>query len=222
VKATLAAHLHGQVGEHHARGDGQVGDDRASELDGAVIGAIRAQLANDIEDKVLGGDPGRQVAVDLDANGGGNLEPEAALGPDAGHFGGANAGRESAESAVRGGMRIGSDHHHARQHVAALGQHLVADAAAAHVVEVADVLGLDEFADRLVGGGGDFGFRGHAVIEDDDDALGIPHAGGADLAKALADQVGVLVRHGEIDGGGYDLVGRDRLPPRRAGQNLLG
>ena len=46
-------------------------------------------------------------------------------------------GGERAERAVRGGVRIGADHHHAGQHVPVLGQHLVADAAPADIVEIA-------------------------------------------------------------------------------------
>src|ERR1700690_1016730 len=205
----LGAHLHGEVGEDHAAGDAHVTDDGALELDGAVIGAGGPELTDDVEDEVLGRDPFAELALPLDADGVGPLEPELAFGPDAGHFGGSDAGGEGAESAVGGGVGIGADHDHAGQDVSVLRQHLVADAAAAHIVEIADGLLADEGADGLVRGGGLFGFGGDAVVEDDDDTVGVPNLGHSDFREALAYQVGVLVREGEVDGGDHDLIGGD-------------
>lgn len=221
-ESDLCAHLHGEVGEDHAGGEGHATDGGSVEFHGAVVGSGGAEAADDVEDKILGADPGAELALHLDADGGGHLEPEAAFGPDAGHFGGSDASGEGAESAMGGSVRVGADDNHAGADVTALGEHLVADSSAADVVKVGDALGGDELADGLVSGGGLLALSGDAVVENDNDFGGVPNAGDADLKEALADEVGVFVAHGEIDAGDDDLVGTDGCARRGARENLLG
>jgi hypothetical protein len=174
-----------------------------------------------MQDQVLGRDPGAEFAFHQDPQRGRHFEPQAALGPDAGHFRRADAGRERAERAVGGGVGIGAHNDHAGQDVAVLGEHLVADAAAADVVEIGDTLRTDEFAHGLVRGGRFLRFGRHAVVENDDDLSGVPDLRNADLGEALAHQVGVLVGHGQVDLGDDDIIRRHALAPRGTGQDLF-
>jgi hypothetical protein len=113
------------------------------ELDDLEVRALGGQLADQVQDEVLGTDAGRELALDLDLDRAGNLDvQDAAERPDGGHLGRADAEGQGAERAVARGVRVGADDHVAGPHVAVLGQDLMADAAlvAAHVVELGDLL----------------------------------------------------------------------------------
>jgi hypothetical protein len=159
-EASLAAGLDGHVGNGEAPLNREVADGRAGKLHGAVERAVHADLADHIEDDVLGAGSFGQLAVDLEADGLGHLEP-GATGRHA-HAGvrRANARRERTDAAVGAGVGVGANDEVARADDAALGEKGMLDAHAAllevvgdaHLVrEVARDLGLLGALDVLVG-----------------------------------------------------------------------
>src|SRR5665647_2654907 len=100
--------------------------------------------------------------------------------------------------------------------------YLMTDAAASDIIEVLDALSGHKFTDCLVRGGGLFGFGRHAMVEYDDDLRRVPHAAHADFEKALADQIGIFVAHGEVHTRDHDLLRRHAIIPGSASENLFG
>ena len=179
------------------------------ELDDLEVGALGGQLADQVQDQVLGRDVALELALADHLDGPRHLDVQhLAQGPDRGHLGGADAEGEGAQGAVAGGVAVGADHDAARPHVAELGQDLVADAAAvaADVVELGDPLLGHEVADLLLVAGRLRAFGRHAVVEDDGDPGRVPDLGLeprvlVDLVELVDDQGAVLVRHGQVDPG---------------------
>ena len=113
--AGARAALDRHVADRHAAFHRQRLDRRAAVFDDVAGAAGRADLADDGQDDVLGGDAGRQRAVDLDAHVlGFGLDQR--LGRE--HMldlGGADAVRKRAESAVGRGVAVAADDRGARQ-----------------------------------------------------------------------------------------------------------
>src|SRR6185503_9962069 len=95
--AVFAAGLDGHVGQGHAVFEGEAGDAIPREVHGAVGGPIHADLADDGQDQVLGGEVGGDFAPEGEFHGGGDLEPELAGAQDKARIGVADAGGELAE-----------------------------------------------------------------------------------------------------------------------------
>ena len=121
-KARFAACLDGHVGDGKALVHGHGADGAARELHGLVQRAVNADHADDVQDDVLAGDAGGKLAVDLEQQAFGHLEPRLARGVAHGGIGGTHAGGERAERTIGAGVGIGADDQIARAHDALLGQ----------------------------------------------------------------------------------------------------
>src|SRR6185503_12895817 len=92
--AVFAAGLDGHVGQGHAVFEGEGGDAVACEVHGAVGGAVDADLADDGQDQVLGGEVGGDLASEGELHGGRDLEPELSGAQDEAGIRVADAGGE--------------------------------------------------------------------------------------------------------------------------------
>ena len=106
-EAGFAARLDGHVGNGQATLDGERLDGGAAKLHGAVERAVDADLANDVQDDVLGRGALGQLAVNLEADGLGHLEPGAAGGHANASVRGTHAGGERADAAIGAGVGVG-------------------------------------------------------------------------------------------------------------------
>ena len=145
-QAGAGARLDRHVADRHAAFHRELADGAAGILDHVAGAAGRAELADDGEDDVLGGDAERQAAFDRHAHVLGRLLDQRLRGEHVLDLGGADAEGQRAERAVRGGVAVAAHDRHARQGQALLGADHVHDAAARIVqaevghVEVGDVL----------------------------------------------------------------------------------
>ena len=114
------AALDGHVAEGHAAFDGQAANRRAAELDGVARTAGGADLADDGQRHVLGGHALAELAFDLDQHALGTLGDQRLRCQHVLDFRGADAMRQRAESAVRGGVAVAANHRHAGQRGAVL------------------------------------------------------------------------------------------------------
>jgi hypothetical protein len=149
-------------------------------------------------------------------------------GPDACHFGCADAERERAKRAVGRRVAVGSDYDFTGSDVAVLGQDLMADApfVAADVVKPRNSVASYELADGLLVCGRLGAFSRNAVVEDNGNAGGIPDPGrrrraSKDLVKLVDHKRGVLVRHGQVHGRLDHVAGPHRGKPGSLRQYLL-
>ena len=123
--AGAGAGLDGHVAQRHAAFHRQRPHGRAGELDGVARAAGGADPADDGEDDVLGGHAVAEGALDLDQHRFRLALHQALGGQRVFDLGGADAERQRAKGAVRGGVRIAADDGHARQGGALLGTHHV-------------------------------------------------------------------------------------------------
>jgi hypothetical protein len=86
-----------------------------AELDGVAGAAGGADAADDGQHDVLGGDAEGQLALDAHQHVLGLLGQQRLRGHDVLDLAGADAVRQRAERAVRGGVRVAADHRHAGQ-----------------------------------------------------------------------------------------------------------
>ena len=221
-QARLAAGLDGHVGNREAALDGERLDRGAGELHRAVERAIDADLADHVEDDVLGRGALGKLAVHHDADGLGHLEPGAAGGHAHAGVRGAHAGGEGTDAAVGAGVGVRADHEVAGHDDAALGEKGVLDAHAAllvvvrdpHLVgEVARDLGLLGALDVLVGS---------VVVGHEADLVAVEDAG-TDLAHRLdGDGRGDVVGEHKVEVALDELAGNDLLETGVGGEDLLG
>jgi len=199
------------------------------ELDHLEVCAFGGELADQVQDQVLGVDPTRELAFDHYLDGARHFDIEnTPQGPDRSHLRGPDAKSKGAERAVRGRVAVGAHHHLARPHVTVFGEDLVADAAhvTANVVEPGDSLLRDKIADLLVVGCRLRRLGGHAVVEDDRDPARIPHPrlpSGVpeDLVELVDNECSVLVRHRQVHRQLEDFPCFHASPPARPGEQLL-
>src|SRR4051794_10282114 len=118
-------------------------------------------------------------------------------------------------------MRVRADDDLARQRVALLDDHLVADARAALVVG-ADALLAAEVADALVVVRFLLVVRRHLVVQADEHAVGVPDAGCAHRPEVLDHVGGVIVGHGHVGHQLHDLPRAHAGLPTLLGEHLLG
>ncbi|MPM81067.1 hypothetical protein SDC9_128119 [bioreactor metagenome] len=104
----------GHVADRHAAFHAQVADGFAGKLYGVARAAGGADLADDGQHDVLGGDAGRDLAVDLNQHVLGLLGQQGLGGHHMFDLGGADAERDRTEGAVGGGVRVAADDGHAR------------------------------------------------------------------------------------------------------------
>ena len=111
--AGAGAGLDRHVADGHARFHRQRADGGAAVLQDVALAAAGADLGDDGQDDVLGGHARRQRALDVDRHGLERLQRQRLGGQHVLHLGGADAERQRAEGAVRGGVRVAADHGHA-------------------------------------------------------------------------------------------------------------
>ena len=221
-EAGLAAGFDGHVRDAHALVHAHGADGAAGELHGLVERAVHADHPDDVQDDVLAGDAGGQLALDLEQQRLGHLEPRTPRGVAHAGVGGAHARGERAQRAVGAGVAVRADDEVARAHDALLGQQRVLDAHAAHLVvvgnallacEVAHDLGLLGALDVLVG---------HVVVGHERDLLRVEHALDADLAELLdGDGGGDVVGEHEVEIAFDQLTRLHFGEPRMGGEDLL-
>ncbi len=208
--------------------DRQVVDGLPGELHRRVRRPVDADLADDVEDEVLGGQVRRERAVEDEAQRRRHAHPQFAGAEHEGGVGVADAGGEQAEGAARAGVAVGAEEHVAGAVEAFLGERHVADALVARrpdVVEVPQLLllgHLPEEAHVAVGvrvGGED------VVVGDDDDAVGVPELRVAP-EFAQEDLVGGrpadVVRHERVGRHPDGLARRDAVASGSAGEDGFG
>jgi hypothetical protein len=124
----LAAGLDGHVSDGHAVIHRQRRDAGAVELHRTVGRAVEADLADDVQDDVLGHDARLELTFEPETHRLGNLDEQLAGAHDETRVGVADAGGELVERAGHAGVRIGAEEHFARAGVALGRQRGVADA----------------------------------------------------------------------------------------------
>jgi len=225
--AVLSAGLDGHVADGDALVDGEGGDGLSGELHGAVGGAVDADVADDAQDHVLGGDVVWLAAVQDEADGLGDLQQDLAGAHDEARVRVADARGEGAEGAVAARVGIGADDDLAGAHVPLLGQAEVADAAVggrAGIVEVGEVLLLGERAHRVDVAVGLLVLREDVVVRHDDDALAVEDLGvGAEFAVEDADRAGAadIVGEQNVDLRPDVVAGFDVVEPGGAGDDFF-
>ena len=127
------------VGKCHAVIDFHRADGRANIFNRPVVQAFGTEAAQHVEREVLGPHAGLQAAIELHPHRFGHAQPDLAGRHDCSHISTLNAGAKGIERAVGGGMGVGANDEVATGQMAALGQHLVANAVT-NVVEHAAVL----------------------------------------------------------------------------------
>jgi hypothetical protein len=158
--AGAGAGFDAHVADGHAAFHGERADGGAGVLDDAAGCAVGADLADDGEDDVLGGDAGGQLAFDGDAEGLGLGLRQGLRGQHVLDFAGADAEGERAECAVGAGVRVAADDGHAGLGDAELGADDVDDALVARV----DVVELDAEVGAVLAQRGDL--RGGDLVDD--------------------------------------------------------
>ena len=113
--ADAGARLDGHVADGHAAFHGQVADGAAGELQGVAVAASGADPADHCEDDVLGGHAEGQPALDAHLHVLHLLGHQALGGEHVLHLGSADTVGQRAEGAVGRGVRVATDHGHARQ-----------------------------------------------------------------------------------------------------------
>ena len=134
----LAASLDGHVGNGQAPLNGEVADGRAGKLHGAVERTVHADLTDHVEDDVLCAGASGQLAVNLEADGLGHLEPRTTGRHAHASVRGANARGERTDATIGAGVRIRANDQVARAHNAALGEKGMLNAHAALLEVVCD------------------------------------------------------------------------------------
>ena len=181
------------------------------ELHHPVSGAVDADLADDVQDNILGVNSGRELAIDVEtdrfrlAEGADSLENAdfQVSGPD--------AGGKCAESTVGAGMGVSHDDCVAGPDEAALGEQGVADAVGAHVEKVFYAVAACPVAQDLCLRSCLGVFAGSDMIDN-----GFNSGGVKNTVLVAPNQV--------IDGnGGGDFVAEDNVQPEHfcAGERLI-
>ena len=218
----LAARLDGHVRDAHALVHVHGADGAAGELHGLVERAVHADHADDVQDDVLAGDAGSQLALDLEQQRLGHLEPRLAGGVAHTGVGGAHARGERAQRAVRAGVAVRADDEVARADDALLGEQRMLDAHAAHLVVVGDTLLAREIAHDLGLLGALDVLVGDVVIGDESDLRRIEHLLDADLAELFdGNGGGDVVGQHEVEIAFDQLTRLHFVEPRMGGEDLL-
>ena len=163
-EASACAAFNRHVAHRHAAFHAQVADGGTGKFNRVAGAARRANLADDGQHDVLGGDALGHSAFDFDQHVLGFFGQQGLRGHDVFDFAGADAVRQRAESAVGGCVRVAADHRHAGQGGAVFGADHMHDALAfAHEgkegggaefldvgVQRGDLLFADQIGDAVV------------------------------------------------------------------------
>ena len=199
--AVFAPRLDGHIGDGKPVVHGQRGNPLPHKLQGLVQRPVHPDLADEVEDHVLAGHVGLELALQSHLDGGGHLEPQQAGGHTGGHVGGAHAGGECPQRAVGAGVGVGAD-----DDLAGGGQPLLRDegvlhAHVAHVKEVGDLVLEGKLPGLFAQPGGLDVLAGGVVVQDDGDLVPVEDLGKARLFK-------LCNRHG-----GGDIVAQHQVQP---------
>ncbi len=197
----------------------------AGELHRLVERTVDADHADDVQDDVLAAHPrarARRSTSNLMRRG--HLEPRLAGRHARGRVGGADAGRERAERAVRAGVRVGADDDVAGADHALLGQQRVLDAHAADLVVVRDALLARELAHHLGLLGGLDVLVGRVVVGHERDLGRGPRRCPTPILRELldGDRRGDVVGEHEVELAVDELPGLDLVEAGVRGEDLLG
>ena len=220
--AVLGACLDRHVADAEAVVHGQLRHARAGEFHALVQRAVHADHADDMQDDVLAGHPGRRRAGQVELEGGRDAEPCPPRGDAGGQVGRSDTGRKRTQGTVGAGVAIGADDGVARGHKPLLRQERMLDAHRAHVVEVDDAVLEGELAHFLALLGALDVLVGREVVHDKrdlglvEDLLEVRLAQHADGYRA-----GDVVGEREVDIGLYKLARHDGVEARMRGQNFL-
>ena len=221
--AVLAAGLDGHVGDGEPVVHGQGGHPLPGELQGLVQGAVHPDLPDQVEDHILAGHHGLELAFEGHLDGGGHLEPQKAGGHGGGHVGGADAGGEGPHRPVGAGVGVGPHDDLPGGAQALLGQEGVLHTHLAHVEEVGDLVLVGEVPGLQAQLGGFDVLAGGVVVQDNGDLVLVKHLGEARLLK-----LGDGHRGGDVVAQHHVHLGLDELAHLHVvqtgvlGQNLLG
>ena len=184
-----------------------------------VLVDVRAVLAGDRQEHILGRDARAQFAGELVADRLADAEPGAPGGNGEQRLRQAHAARGAVEGAAAAGMAVGIDQHGAGQRIGVVGNDDMADAlVVADVVEALDAEAGDELARAPVRRRGLGVVRRRQVVEHDDDPVGIVEL--QDFAPARGQEVHVE-KNGGADRHDGDLAGRDGFRPARLRQDFF-
>ena len=245
--AVLAAGFDRHVGHGHAVVHRQAGRAGAVELHRAISRPVEADLADCVQDDVLGHDARLQFALEAEMHRLRHLDQQFAGAHHEAGVGVANAGGKLVERAGHAGVRVGAEQNLAGPKVPLLRQSRVADAGVAravlaleqalrgvelplavlvidHVVEILKPLRLGELAQDVHVAVGQRVGGENVVVGNDHDLVGVPNPGVlAELALEHPDRAGAtdVMRHQQV-GVHPDIVTGVHLGlARRPGQNFL-
>ena len=219
----LTASLDCHVGNGKTLVHGKSRNGGTGELHGTVESAVDADHADDMKNDVLARNARIELAVDLEKDGFGNLEPCLARGKAHARIGGADARGEGTERTVGAGVRVGADDQIARGDDALLRKQRMLDAHATDLPVMGDALSAREFAGDLgLLGGGDI-FVGRVVVGDEQHSFGVEHLVNADFSNLLdCNGGGNVICQNQIKIAFDQLTRYDFLQSSMGGQNLFG
>src|SRR5699024_7773414 len=152
---------------------------RAPKFHRAISGAVHTDIADDLQDNILGHQIGRHGgALKFEAHGFGHFYPELSRAHDKGSIGIANAGSKLSESAGRAGMGIGAKEHLARSGEALFRKGNMADpfiVVRAYIIEVGQALVSGKCTESIYIAISIFIFGKNVVIRYDDELFLIPY-----------------------------------------------
>ena len=183
--AVLGTGFDGHVADAQAVVHRQAGNARAGELHGFVQRTVHTDHADDVQDQVLAGDAGAELALEHELDGRGHLEPCHAGGHAGSHIGGADTGGEGTQCTIGAGVAVRTDHAVACGHDAFFRQQSVLNAHLAHIVEVKDIVFVGELAALLGLGGALDVLVGHKVVQHDGNVLFVEHTVKTGLFKLV-------------------------------------
>ena len=182
-RAEVGRHLRALGGDGAAVVHRHAGQPGAAVLE-VQVGRV-AVVVGDVQEDVLAADPRRaSMPIKLVADRRRHLEPGLPGAHDRVHLGGAESAGRGVERAARAGVGVGAGQHLSGPGQSVLGDHLVADAVPADVVEALDAEVGGELRARGPPAASLMRGRGHGVVHHDRELVGImnlqglhPHRG---------------------------------------------
>ena len=221
--AVFGTGLDGHIADGQPVIDGQLRNAGAGKFQRLIPGAVHTDHADEGENHILAGDEGTKLAGEVDANGGGNLEPRLASRHGRTHIGGADAGGKRAQRAIGAGMGIGADDGLTGGYQPFFRQERMLDAHLAHIIVVIQIKFPGKGAALLALCGGLDVLVGGEMVHNHGDSAFIKNLGEAICFKLVDGHGGGnIVAHDQIQLCLNQLAGTDRGKPGVAGQNFLG
>ena len=211
-KGELGPDFHAHVGHGHAAGQAEPVGHRPGELDGLVLGRVRAETAGDVQDEVLGHKARRHQAAHDELQGRRDHHPQLARGHNVAHLGLADSGAGRPKGPVGRAVGVGAQDKPAGLDKTPLAHDLVANARVPQEVPQAEL--LDHLPDEHVGVGHAHRGRGKVVVDHDHHPVRVGQGFQSQALEGQGAQGESLVRHQTVRPGGQVLTGLD---PRQTG-----